>query len=325
MATARRQLGYVSSLTTQTVTAGGFERRVKLFTATDSSYVVPSGVTYMVAHMKGGGAACTDNGTGGTNGDASSVAFTAGTQSANGGTTRNLGVSNFGATAAMANSGKGGRSNIYNGSTSNAGWGYAEEGQEVVVGGAVTAGQTLAITVGAGGTQRSGQNGAAGGSGYVWLEYWIPANPSKKPYAVRFTTTNSSYTVPADVTHMVATIVGGGGGVGDSGAGTGGSSSVAFASGTITAVGGTDLSYWTTQTNGRFAGANNTGHGGTRLVTNASYGTGYNRNFDGVMLVAGGDVTAGATLAVTVGAGGTAGTNGVAGGSGYVTLEFWGD
>ena len=47
-----------------------------------------------------------------------------------------------------------------------------------------------------------------------------------------FTATNSSYTVPAGVTYMVAYIRAGGGGIGTASSGTGGTSSVAFAGGT---------------------------------------------------------------------------------------------
>jgi hypothetical protein len=45
----------------------------------------------------------------------------------------------------------------------------AQNGADIVAGGAVTAGASITVTVGAGGA--AGTSGAAGGSGYVWIEY----------------------------------------------------------------------------------------------------------------------------------------------------------
>jgi len=143
-----------------------------------------------------------------------------------------------------------------------------------------------------------------------------------------FTATNLSYTVPAGVTYMVAYIRGGGGGTSRSAnAGAGGNSSVAFAGGTITATGGNKADQ-----NGNFnylmvnvAGVANSGLGAWRSGhsdPSANAGGQSVDAGDGGYIVAGGAVTAGATLAVTVGAGGVAGTDGGAGGSGYVYLEY---
>ena len=74
-----------------------------------------------------------------------------------------------------------------------------------------------------------------------------------------------------------------------------------------------------------YAGAANSGNG-------AFYGAGDGdgNNFlggnagDGAIIVAGAAVTPAASITVTVGAGGVAGTNGSAGGTGYVYIEYQG-
>jgi hypothetical protein len=151
--------------------------KVDAFTATNASYTVPVGVTYMVAYIMGGGGGAgsyNDSGAGGT----SSVAFAGGTISATGGNPCKAnfggggGPFNLNTTAGQANSGNGA---IMTGSSSS---GYFQNlegrsGAYIVAGGAVTAGATLAVTVGAGGT--AGTSGAAGGSGYVYLEYQVKA------------------------------------------------------------------------------------------------------------------------------------------------------
>lgn len=135
-------------------------------------------------------------------------------------------------------------------------------------------------------------------------------------------TADGTWTVPAGVTYAVAHIRGGGGGVGSGTPGTGGSSSVAFASGTVTAVGGNTLAT-STAPGQAYAGATNSGNGAC-----SSYGNNaYDMNFDtqggnGSYIVAGADVTPAASITITVGAGGTAGTSGAAGGSGYVWIEY---
>jgi hypothetical protein len=156
--------GYVSGLIIQSVPTRG-RMKVDRFTA-DGTWTVPAGVTYAVAHMRGGGggSGTASSGTGGT----SSVAFAAGTVSAAGGTGLN---NTYPVTrvysAAPANSGQG--SIMWSGESDRAGMLQSYNGVEIVAGGAVTAGEGITVTVGAGGV--AGTGGAAGGSGYVWIEY----------------------------------------------------------------------------------------------------------------------------------------------------------
>jgi hypothetical protein len=163
--------GYVSGQIIQTVPTRGV-MKVDRFTA-DGTWTVPAGVTYAVAHIRGGGGGTAQNSGAGAGGN-SSVAFAGGTVTATGGnsaTTVNgyqyLNVN----VAGVANSGEGAwRSSQSDpgvnsgGQTSKAG-----NGAYVVAGGAVTPAASITITVGAGGT--AGTNGGAGGSGYVWIEY----------------------------------------------------------------------------------------------------------------------------------------------------------
>jgi hypothetical protein len=138
-------------------------------------------------------------------------------------------------------------------------------------------------------------------------------------------TSTGSWTVPAGVTYAIAHMRGGGGGAGQlATAGAGGDSSVAFASGTVTAPGGNGgVSEYigTNYTARTFAGKPNSGHaakyirGTQNMMVEATD--------DGAYIVAGADVTPAASITVTVGAGGTAGTQGSAGGSGYVWIEYY--
>jgi hypothetical protein len=101
-------------------------------------------------------------------------------------------------------------------------------------------------------------------------------------------------------------------------AGAGGTSSVAFAGGTVSATGGVAD---TTAGNYGFAGAANSGNGATGRDSGST--TSVNTlGQNGAYIVAGGAVTPAASITITVGAGGTAGTNGAAGGSGYVWIEY---
>lgn len=134
-------------------------------------------------------------------------------------------------------------------------------------------------------------------------------------------TANGTWTVPAGVTYAVAHIRAGGGGVGTTTGGAGGNSSVAFAGGTITATGGEGAKGLHTSDTTNTAGATNSGNGAFRNAQNAGYDFSV-RAQNGAYIVAGGDVTPAASITVTVGAGGTAGTNGAAGGSGYVWIEY---
>jgi hypothetical protein len=132
-------------------------------------------------------------------------------------------------------------------------------------------------------------------------------------------TASGTWTVPAGVTYAIANIRGGGGSASRTGGGAGGNSSVAFASGTITADGGGAYTNGNNANHTEFVtGAPNSGAPGLaseRTVLQASGGW-------GSYVVAGATVTPGASITVTVGAGGTAGTSGAAGGSGYVWIEF---
>jgi hypothetical protein len=137
-------------------------------------------------------------------------------------------------------------------------------------------------------------------------------------------TSSGTWTVPAGVTYAIAHIRAGGGGIGSASSGTGGTSSVAFAGGTVSATGGLGSNLNINQTAG-LAGVANSGKG-AQIVAEANFGMGnvayYNTGQDGAYVVAGGAVTPAASITVTVGAGGTAGTNGKAGGSGYVWIEY---
>jgi len=137
-------------------------------------------------------------------------------------------------------------------------------------------------------------------------------------------TASGTFTPPAGVTYAIAHILGGGGGVG-SGAGAGGNSSVAFASGTITATGGNSGAFTAYQGAGGqgVAGVANSGFGGSGIGNRGIGDEGYTIiGGNGADVVAGGAVTPGTGITVTIGAGGVAGTNGAAGGSGYVWIEF---
>jgi collagen type I/II/III/V/XI/XXIV/XXVII alpha len=137
-------------------------------------------------------------------------------------------------------------------------------------------------------------------------------------------TASGTWTVPTGVTYAVANIRAGGGGIGTASAGAGGTSSVAFAGGTISATGGNACNSTLGAVNAStaVAGAANSGQGAGGSISRVSDMTQVWRGGDGAYIVAGGAVTAGASITVTVGAGGTAGTTGAAGGSGYVWIEY---
>jgi hypothetical protein len=143
-------------------------------------------------------------------------------------------------------------------------------------------------------------------------------------------TASGTFTPPAGVTYAIAHIRAGGGGTGlsSSATGTGGTSSVAFAGGTISAIGGLGQSSagTTSSTGSNKAGTVNSGQGG-KIVAVTNGGTSLQANDDveglaGAYIVAGGAVTPAVGITVTVGAGGTAGTGGTTGGSGYVWIEY---
>lgn len=137
-------------------------------------------------------------------------------------------------------------------------------------------------------------------------------------------TASGTWTVPAGVTYAIAHMVGGGGGIGTAlTGGDGGDSSVAFASGTVTAAGG-KKGPGSAFMNGPQAGAANSGFGANSLEFNTQANSNvYSLGNAGARIVAGAAVTPAASITVTVGAGGSAGTSGAAGGSGYVYIEYY--
>jgi hypothetical protein len=154
----------------------GSVTNVEAFTAS-GTFTPPAGVTYAIAHIRGGGSG-SGVGTGGGaagSGGTSSVAFAGGTVSADGGISPTRtgflsgGASN--ASAGAPNSGKGAFLLNGDGSGNNGVASTAPDGAYIVAGGAVTPGTGITVTVGAGGT--AGTSGAAGGSGYVWIEYQV--------------------------------------------------------------------------------------------------------------------------------------------------------
>lgn len=160
----------------------------------------------------------------------------------------------------------------------------------------------------------------------------VQSVPTKGVMKVDRFTADGTFTPPAGVFYAVAHIRGGGGGIGTSvgSAAQGGSSSVAFAGGTVTAEGGLhNFSVLRAPPSTTFvlrtgAGRTNSGQGAFMTsgddTQSAAYGGGLAQ--DGAFIVAGGAVTPGTGIAVTVGSGGTAGTSGAAGGSGYVYIEY---
>jgi len=143
---------------------------------------------------------------------------------------------------------------------------------------------------------------------------WTGVTKVKKVEAF---TSSGTWTVPAGVEYAVAHIrAGGGGGGSTSGAGTnGGNSSVAFASGTVTATGG-DAGSTAPSGNPPTTEAANSGKG--QNAYNQQQGR------DGAEVVHGAAVTPAASITVTVGAGGAAGSGGSgSGGSGFVWIEYY--
>jgi len=148
---------------------------------------------------------------------------------------------------------------------------------------------------------------------------------SKMKKVTRFTA-SGTFTPPTGVTYAIAHIVGGGGGIGSETAPTGGTSSVAFASGTVSSTGGPGLLLpIINQTSGGTVGPANSGQSGTgagyhnsTTLANSNGGTP-----SSAYIVAGADVTAGVGITVTVGAGGIGtGAGSSTGGTGYVWIEY---
>lgn len=143
--------------------------KVAAFTAS-GTWTVPAGVTYAVAHIKAGGGGVGGTDVAGGAGGTSSVAFASGTVSATGGVS-GVATRNFGQlfVAGTANSGQGAWGQNFRGADVGDSRVFrAQDGAEIIAGATVTPAASITVTVGAGGT---GTNGAAGGTGYVWIEY----------------------------------------------------------------------------------------------------------------------------------------------------------
>lgn len=287
------------------------------FTST-GSWTVPAGVTYVVVYLGGGGGGVSTSGAGGT-GQASSFAFSSGTVSASGGNGDSDGQNLGDQTYARSYSGV---ANTCHGAliTSNVSSGAARgaDGAELVYGGVVTPGQTIAVTVGAGGSGTY-----SGGSGYVRIEY-----DTVNSRRISSFTSNGTFTVPSGVTQIKAYIRGGGGGATNSNDGfsaDGNPSSVALPSGTVTAAGGKQAASFRAGFSGYAgaAGAANGGKGGrghSRDVGNG--GRSYIEGSHGQIVVATDTVTPGANIGVTVAATASSGID-LPGGSGFVYIEYY--
>ena len=143
-------------------------KKVEAFTAS-GTWTVPAGVTYAIAHIRGGGGGATFSGLG-TSGGSSSVAFAGGTITAAGGNgagTQFAGGSTASAAPAV-NSGEGGYITQLNGDKSDST--YGGRGAYIVAADTVTPAASITVTVGAGGT-----GNRAGATGYVWIEYYEEA------------------------------------------------------------------------------------------------------------------------------------------------------
>ena len=154
---------------------------------------------------------------------------------------------------------------------------------------------------------------------------FFPSGGASKMKNVTTFTASGTFTPPAGVTYAVAYIRAGGGGMGTAASGTGGTSSVAFAGGTVSATGGAAVNLGLVTAVGGAAGTTNSGLGARGEGYNAALsGAPQGSSFagDGALITAGGAVTAGVGITVTVGAAGVAGTSGIAGGSGYVYIEY---
>ena len=143
-------------------------------------------------------------------------------------------------------------------------------------------------------------------------------------YITKFTS-SGTYTPDPGVTYAIAYIQAGGGGVSRGAVGgTGGTSSVAFAAGTVSATGGFGgyQFYYNTASQDQ-PGAANSGTGGiASSVGSTAPDVNTYLGSNGALITAGGVVSPGVGITVTVGAGGTA-TNSGTGGSGYIFIEWY--
>ena len=155
-------------------------KKIAAFTAS-GTWTVPAGVTYAIAHIRGGGAGSggrtSTTGIVGGDGGSTSVAFAGGTVSAAGGKgVMNGSVSTEFATAgtnAEANSGYAGSPIVRGTQDIRPNPPSTSLGAVIVAGAAVTPAASITVTVGAGGTGGGATTkGGDGGSGYVYIEYY---------------------------------------------------------------------------------------------------------------------------------------------------------
>jgi hypothetical protein len=157
---------------------------------------------------------------------------------------------------------------------------------------------------------------------------FIGVGGSMSKRIARFTA-SGTWTVPTGVTYAIAHMIGGGGGIGSASSGNGGASSVGFSGGTVSATGGNGVNIANLTLEPRATAAQaNSGQGGQYFARGDGVGVSGNVGggqlaFNGNQIVAADTVTPAASITVTVGAGGVAGTNGAAGGSGYVFIEYY--
>jgi len=153
----------------------------------------------------------------------------------------------------------------------------------------------------------------------------FPAPAGQKEKRVDLITSTGTWTAPAGVTYAIATLIGGGGAGGGGGAftenrGTAGGSTSAFG---FTHPGGSGGQRMNTNYNILAeASQGNTGlGGGSSLLGGNSQMCGF-VGHDSNPKIVGSAVTPGTGYTITIGAGGTV-SNGGAGGSGYVSIEYW--
>lgn len=154
----------------------------------------------------------------------------------------------------------------------------------------------------------------------------------KQKKVVRFTA-NGTWTVPANVDYIIVTACGGGGGTGNvSGAGgtpgtDGSNTTVAAGFATVTGLGGRVNNQSDNALGARFHDAlANTGRPGFKNGGSGGDAQTYSNGGAGeaTEMTQAGFVSGGATVTVTLGAGGSGGgTNDAAGGSGYAFIEYY--
>jgi hypothetical protein len=157
---------------------------------------------------------------------------------------------------------------------------------------------------------------------------WGPVVTVKEKRIEAFTG-SGTWTVPAGVTYAIAHMLGGGGGGGAQNAdgASGGDSTVAFASGTVSGPGGRGGASTGSATAklGPVSIANS-GAGGLPSRADTTNGNLPVSGGNSVWVVAAAAVTPAASITVTVGAGGSGNTGGLPGrdgGSGYVYIEYY--